>query len=89
MSSIILFEDYTSNNISAALSAGSVINFSKIILFKAGIQLGADVITNRLYSYGYTPGMGLDWGGFKTQLLATLKVRIAEGERVVDMTRRN
>lgn len=55
----------------------------------AGIQLGADVITNRLYSYGYTPGMGLDWGGFKTQLLATLKVRIAEGERVVDMTRRN
>ena len=89
MSSIILFEDYTSNNISAALSAGSVINFSKIISLKARVQLGPDVITNRLYSYGYTPGMGLEWGGFKTQLLATLRVRIAEGERVVDMSRRN
>ena len=60
LSSIILFEDYTSNNISAAFSAGSVINFSKIISLEAGVQLGTDVITNRLYSYGYTPGMGLD-----------------------------
>tara|TARA_B100000795_G_scaffold142849_1_gene106943 strand:- start:2581 stop:3324 length:744 start_codon:yes stop_codon:yes gene_type:complete len=89
LASVILFEDVTSGNIGAAFSAGSVINFSKVISFKAGLQVGVDVISNRLYSYGYTPGMGLDWGGFKTQLLATLRCRIAKGERVVDMTRRN
>ncbi|MFK7756169.1 MAG: hypothetical protein AB8B53_04475 [Flavobacteriales bacterium] len=89
LSSIVIFEDFTSHNIGAAVSLGSVINFSKVISMKAGVQIGGDVISNRLYSYGYTPGMGLDWGGIKTQLLATIRVRLANGERVVDMTRRN
>ena len=89
IASIILFEEYISGNISIAISTGTAINFSKSLSLKAGIQFGRDIIENRIYSYGYSPGMGVDWGGLKTQVLAVLRYRIAEGERKVDMTRRN
>lgn len=67
------FDNVYSMNYGAAVVIGNQTKLYKRLSIRLGLQLGKDMIQNRKYQkFGYTPGLGIYWNSFRTQLLGEI-----------------